>query len=166
MRAIHENVLDERGGLRADGARPLEVALTGLRHVGGVGGVAATDDTARMRTDALAAMEDLDGGRGQAGVDVFVEERVGDGVVMAVELDVVVDADAGADPPVAVDEDLRREGRAERGPIQLLEELTPAGAVEAHRPGVEIREELGDAGVEGILESCRIQPVPLIHRRF
>src|SRR5713226_6042163 len=104
--------------------------------------------TLRMRGDALAAMEDLDGRRGQAGVDVCVDQRVGDGVVMAVELDVIVDADAGADPPVAVDEGLRRK-RAERGPIQLLEELAPAGAVEAHRPGIEIREELGDAGVEG-----------------
>src|SRR5206468_8047459 len=51
--------------------------------------------------------KNLDGGRGQACVDVFVDERVGDRVVVAVELDVIVDADAGADLPVAVDEGLR-----------------------------------------------------------
>ena len=38
---------------------------------------------------------------------------------------------------------------AERGPIQVLEELPAAGAVEGHRPDVEIREQLSDAGVEG-----------------
>jgi outer membrane protein assembly factor BamB len=42
-----------------------------------------------MSGDALAAVKDLDGGRGQAGVDVLVQEGVGDRVVMAVELDVV-----------------------------------------------------------------------------
>jgi len=44
---------------------------------------------------------------GRACVDVFVDERVGDRVVVAVELDVIVDADADADLPVAVDEGLR-----------------------------------------------------------
>jgi hypothetical protein len=100
-----------------------------------------------MRGDALAAVEDLDGGRGQACVDVVVDERVGDRVVVAVELDVIVDADAGADLPVAVDEGLRGE-RAQRGVIQPLEELAAAGAVEPHRPRVEIREEFGDPGIE------------------
>src|SRR5712692_5335303 len=88
-------------------------------------GVLAADGTPPMRGDALAAVEDLDGGRGQAGVDVFVDERVGDRVVVAVELDVIVDADAGADLPVAVDEGLRGE-RAQRGVIQPLEELAAA----------------------------------------
>src|SRR5206468_2348169 len=101
-----------------------------------------------MRGDALAAVEDLDGGRGQARVDVFVDERVGDGVVMAVALDVIVDVDAGTDFPLAVDERLRRQ-RAERGLIQPFEKVAAAGAVEPHRPRVEIREELGDPGVEG-----------------
>jgi hypothetical protein len=114
----------------------------------GVGGVLAADDTPPMRGDALAAVEDLDGGGGQPRVDVFVDKRVGDGVVMAVEFDMVVDADPRADLPVAVDEGLGGEW-AERRPVQPLKELAPAGAVEPHRPGVEIRQQLGDAGVEG-----------------
>jgi len=77
--------------------------------------------------------------------------------------------------------------------IQSLEELAAAGAVEPHRPRVEIREEFGDPGIERrereeglvaeagqdpplrdldgdfdlrLLESCRLQPAPLIRRRF
>jgi hypothetical protein len=156
MRPVGEDRLDERGRLGTDGARPvdearrrpLEVALVGLGHVGGIGGVVPADKTPPMRGDTLAAVEDLDGGGGQTRDDVFVDERVGDGVVMAVEFDVVVDADARADPPVAVDEGLGGE-RAERGQVQPLEELAPAGAVETHRSRVEIRQQLRDAGVEG-----------------
>jgi hypothetical protein len=124
------------------------VVLVRLRHVGGGGGVLAPDEAPGMGGDALAAMKDFDGRRGQAGVDMLVHERVGGGVVMAVELDVIVDVDAGADLPVAVDEGVRGE-RAERWLIQALEELAAAGPVEPHRPRVEIREQLGDAGVEG-----------------
>jgi hypothetical protein len=62
-----------------------------------------------MRRAAPAAVEDLDGGRGRARVDVFVDERVGDGVVTAMELDVIVDVGAGADLPVSVDEGLGRQ---------------------------------------------------------
>src|SRR2546426_10128474 len=98
-----------------------------------------------MRGDTLAAMEELDSGRRQARVDMFVNERVGDGVVMAVELDVVVDADARADLPVAVDEGLGGE-RAEGGLVEPLEERAAAGAVEPHPPGAESREAVGDAG--------------------
>src|SRR5207245_3054349 len=124
-----------------------EVALVGLRHVGGIGGVLAADETPPMRGDALAAVEELDGGRGQARVDLFVNECVGDGVVMAVELDVVVDADASADLPVAVDEGLGGEW-PKRGLVQPLEEVAAAGAVEPHRSRVEIRKQLGDPSVE------------------
>jgi len=83
-------------------------------------------------------VEELDGGGGQAGVDVLVQEGVGDGVVMAVDLDVVVDVDAGVDRPLAVDEGLGGE-RAQRRLVDALEELAAAGAVQAHGAGVEIR---------------------------
>ena len=51
MRAVGEDRLDEGRGLRADRlgpaddarGRPLQMALMGLGHVGGVGGVAAAD---------------------------------------------------------------------------------------------------------------------------
>ena len=92
-----------------------------------------------MSGHALAAMEELDRRRGQAGVDELVDEGVGDRVVVPVQLDVIVDADAGVDFPFAVDEGLGRQ-RAERGVIEPLEEVAAAGAVESHQARVEIRE--------------------------
>ena len=65
---------------------------------------------------------------------------------MAVELDVVVDVDARG-LPLAVDEGLGGQ-RPEGGLVEALEELAAAGAVEAHGPGVEVGEQLGDARVE------------------
>ena len=67
---------------------------------------------------------------------------------MAVELDVVINVDARADLPVAVDEGLGGQ-RAERGLIQSREELAATGAIEPHGPRVQVGEQLGDARVEG-----------------
>ena len=120
----------------------------GLGHVGGVGGVAAADVAADVGGDALAAVEDLDGRRGQPRIDVLVDERVGDGVVVPVQLDVIVDVDARVDLPLAVDERLGGQ-RPEGGLVEPREELAPAGAVQAHGAGVQVGEQLGDARVEG-----------------
>jgi hypothetical protein len=87
------------------------MALVGLGHVGGIGGVAAAAVGAAMGADALAAMEDLDRAHAGAHVDGLVHEGVGDGVVVAVELDVVIDVDPGR-LPLAVDEGLRRLSRS------------------------------------------------------
>src|SRR5437879_13526239 len=67
---------------------------------------------------------------------------------MAVELEVVVEAAASADLPVAVDEGLGGEW-PKGGLVQSLEELAATGPVEPHQPGIEFREELGDPRVEG-----------------
>jgi len=89
VRPVGEDGFDERGGVRADGAAPgdeargapLQVLLMGLGHVGGIGGVAAAEGTAWMGGHALAAVEDFDGGGGQARVDPLMQEAIGDGVV-------------------------------------------------------------------------------------
>ena len=156
VRPVGEDGLDEGRGLGADGARPgrepgrrpLQVALMSFRHVGGVGGVATPAVTAHMGGAALAVMEDLDGARGEASVDMLVDERIRDGVVVPVQLDVVVDVDPRVDLPLAVDERLGRP-RPERGLVEAREELPAAGAVQAHGAGVHVGEQLGDAGVEG-----------------
>lgn len=156
MRAVGENRLDKGRRRRADRAGPgdearggpLQVALMGLGHVGRVGGVAAAAMAADVGGDPLAAMEDLDGRGREARIDVLVDEGVGDGVVMPVQLDVIVDVDASVHLPLAVDEGLGRQG-AERGPVQTGEQLVPARAVQAHGAGIQVGQQLGDARVEG-----------------
>ena len=54
-----------------------------------------------MDGDALALVEDLDAAGGQARVDLGAGEPVGDGVVVPVDVDVIVDADP-ATAPLAV----------------------------------------------------------------
>jgi len=155
VRPVREDGLDEGRGLRADGAgpgdeargRPLEVALMRFGHVGGVGGVPAAEMAAGMGGHPLPAMEELDRRHGQAGIDEFVAEGVGDGVVVPVELDMVVDIHASVVLPFADDERLGRQG-PKGGAIQALEELPAAGAVQAHRARVQGLQQLGDARVE------------------
>ncbi len=81
------------------------MVLVGLGHVDGIGGVAARRVVPQMGRDALATMEQLDGRGADPRVNDLKDEGVGDGVVVTVDLDVVVDVDAG-DLPVAVDERL------------------------------------------------------------
>jgi hypothetical protein len=100
-----------------------------------------------MHGDPLPLVEALDRRGGDPGLDDLVHEGKRHGVVVAVELDVVVDVDAGG-CPLAVDEGLgwqRPQGR----PVQPLEELATAGPVQTHGPGVQVGEQLRDAGVEG-----------------
>jgi hypothetical protein len=51
-----------------------------------------------MDGDALAFMEDLDAAGGQARLDLSAGEAVGDGIIVGVDVDVIVDADP-ADAP-------------------------------------------------------------------
>ena len=62
-----------------------------LGHVLGDGGMACGVAGAPVGGDALAAVEELDGVSGVSGEELAPDQRVGDGVVVAVELDVVVD---------------------------------------------------------------------------
>ena len=156
VRAIGEDRLHQGGGLGADRAgpvdqargRPLEMFTMRLRHVCGIGRMPPAAIVADVGGHALAAMEDLDGGRGAARVDEFVQERMRDGVVVPVDVDVVVDVDPRLDRPVADDEGLGREGM-ERGLIKLGEELASTGSIDAHDLRVERLQELADPSVEG-----------------
>lgn len=121
--------------------------LVGLGHVGRQGRVAAPGGAARVGGHTLAAMERFDGGGADADLDDLVGQRVRDGVIVVLDLDVVVDVHPRLRPR-PVDERLGRQ-RAERRLLEAREELLAAGAVEAHAPGIEIDEQLGDAGVEG-----------------
>ena len=154
MRTIGEDRGHEGRGLRADGRRPLdearrgplEMVLMGLGHVGGIGGVAAPRVITRVGRDALAAMQGFDRRGADADLDDLVDQLVRDRVVVVVHLDVVIDVHAGP-APLAVDEGLGGQ-RPEDGLVQALEQLLAASPVAAHAPGIELREQLGDAGVE------------------
>jgi hypothetical protein len=65
---------------------------------------------------------------------------------MAVDVDVIIEADA-AQAPFGVDVGLARQ-RGERRAIELLEELAAADAKAPHRPIIEIGEQRDDGGVE------------------
>ena len=99
VRAVGEDRLHQLGGVGPDALGPvdeprrcpLEVLLMRLRHVRRERRVAAALAAARMRSHALAAQEDLDGRCREAQLHALVDEGVGHGVEVAVELDVVVD---------------------------------------------------------------------------
>ena len=79
-----------------------------------------------MDGDALAFVEDLDAAGGQARLDVGAGEAVGDGIIVGVDVDVIVDADP-AHAPLAIFVRLSRQ-ILERRAIDLLEQLAAGDA--------------------------------------
>src|SRR5215813_14265387 len=102
-----EQAADEVARVRADLDRPIEkasgapfaVGAMMRGHVIGQGGMAATAvGGAGVRGDAPVLVEDLDGRGGETGLHLARDERVRDAVVMAIDLDVIIDVDAGLLP--------------------------------------------------------------------
>ena len=88
--------------------------LVGLRHVRGDRWCGRPARTAPMGGDARPAVEDLDGGGGEADIDDLMDERERRGIVMTVQLVKMV-IDIGArDLPFPVDK-RRRGQRASTG---------------------------------------------------
>src|SRR5258708_26976360 len=128
MRPRFQDALGQLGGRGSrllgpadDPARgPLLVPAVGVGHVGGVGGMASALVAANVAGDPAAAAEDLDRGRAEADLANLADELVGDRVVVAVDLQVVVNVDLGLLPDrelVAV-----RGERSQRRPLQFFEE--------------------------------------------
>jgi hypothetical protein len=118
----------------------------GVGHVGRVGGVLAAAPEAAMRGHPPAFEEEFDGGGAQPDLDALVHQLMGEGVVVVVDDDVVIDVDGGVAP--FGDFIAARGQRAQRGTIELLEERPPGDAERPQRPAVEGDEELADRGVE------------------
>ena len=78
--------------------RPLTHPAVLLGHVLRHGGVTPPARGPDVTGDALAAVEALDGAGRQSDVELSSDQRVGDGVVVPVDLDVVVDVHAGGLP--------------------------------------------------------------------
>src|SRR5438270_7318446 len=98
------------------------------RHVLGYRGVPMLAARTQMSSDPLALQKDLNSARRQPHLDLAAGKAVGDAVEMAVELDMVIDADP-ANAPLGKAIGLSRQ-RVEIGPIELLEQR-PAGDTEA-----------------------------------
>lgn len=135
--------------------RPFEVLLVCLGPVAGLGRVATLLVPERVGGDASAAVQDLDRGGRDAGVDLLTREGVGHAVVVSVDVDVVVDVDAGF-PPAPKLVALRRQ-RQESGPLQRLEQRAPVAlellegaVVERVQQPADLPVQLGQAE-EGVL---------------
>ena len=101
---------------------------------------------AHVRGDALTASIDLDGCWREPRLHLLVDQRVRDRVVMTIDLDVIVDVDASL-LPFAVDKRHKRQ-RPKSWTVDALEKIGAARLVHAHDPGVQFREQLGDALIE------------------
>jgi hypothetical protein len=92
-------------------------------------------------------VEDLDAAGGQARLDLGAGEAVGDGVIVGVDIDVIVDADP-AHAPLAMFVRLSRQ-RLERRAIDLLEQLAAGDAEPPQALSfVELGHELAKRGVD------------------
>ena len=106
MTAGGQERLHHLSGRTSDPAGPLQEAfrtpaahgLMGVGHVRGQRGVTAGCGILSMAGHAGAVLEDLHDGVGDADPDLLVDQGVGDGVKMAVHLDVIVDMDFGLLP--------------------------------------------------------------------
>ena len=68
------------------------------RHVIGQRGVLAVAASSHVHGNAFAPGEDLHGAAGEAHLDLGAREAVGNAVEMALDVDVVIDADAAHAP--------------------------------------------------------------------
>jgi hypothetical protein len=123
------------------------MAPVARRHVVGHRGVLVGGAHALMGGDALAPGEELDGAGGEPRLDFDAGEAMGDAVVVALDLDMVVDADA-AHAPLGEHVGLGRQ-RLERRPVDLFEQLAAGHAQPPDRPRlVEVCQELAKRGVD------------------
>jgi hypothetical protein len=138
MRPARQYRQDQRLGVRTDVTRmasetlrrPLGIASVRTGHVVGQRAVTQTAVASRMARDSLAAVEYLDGARRDAGVDLLADQRVRHRIEKTLDLDMVVDADAG-EAPFGILVILlwqRLHGR----PLDRLEQLASADAQTTH----------------------------------
>ena len=97
--------------------------LVRLGHVLVFGRVSSAGVAAGVRGQAPSVVEDLHRGGGKADLDLLVDQRVRNRVVVLVDFHVVVDVDFGV-LPVSMAEALLRQG-LEKRLIELLEQLAP-----------------------------------------
>ena len=110
MRPAAQDHFDQGGGVGPDSGGlaqdafvgPAGLAAMDRGHVLGYGGVAAAHAAQQMASDPLTSVEQLDRALGDARFDLLAQQAVQHRVVVAVNVDVVVEPDAALAPP-AVD---------------------------------------------------------------
>lgn len=123
----------DRGGIAPDAVdRPVGVTAMAGGHVLEHGSVLAVAAGAQMRGDPLAPGEHLDGSPGHPRLDGLAGKAIRHAVVMPVDIDVIIDADA-ADTPLGEHVGLDRQGLEPRA-IEFFEKLAPCHAEPPDRP--------------------------------
>ena len=137
----------ERGGpVEHSAGRPFGMRPVRSRHVFRHRAVRAAMRTAAVRGHPLALEEAFDAARGKTNLDLLPDERVRHAVVMAIDLDVVIDVGAGL-LPVRVLEGRRRQG-SERRTVQGLVGVPAAAGELSEGPAIEVVDETGDSLVQ------------------
>src|SRR5260370_32198849 len=140
MRSALQDQVAQGGGGRTDRSwlaanvfdGPVGIAPVARRHVLGYGGVPMVAAGAQMSGDPLALQKDLDGTRRQPHLDLAAGKAIGDAIEMALELDMVVDADPAHAP---FGEGVGLAGQwLEMGPIELLQQGAAGYTHRAERP--------------------------------
>ena len=154
VRPALQDQLGKLGGARTDRCRlaadpldrPLGVAPVGTRHMFGERRMPAAPGAAQMHRDALALAEQLDGVGGDARVELLADQPMRHRVVMAVDVDVIIEPDP-PQPPLGIFVGLGRQ-RLQRRAVELEEQIAAADAQAAHRAGIEIGDQLADRLVQ------------------
>src|ERR1700747_1552772 len=99
-----------------------------------------------MRSDAVAAMKDLHGARRGAHPHALTQQRMWHRIVMALDFDVIIEADFAL-LPFGVDVRIDRQ-RLERGLFNVVEQRASAPAEMPRHAIVELCDEIADGGVD------------------
>jgi len=110
--------------------------------MGRIGGEAAWAPTTKMAGYPPATTEDLHRVRAQSDLAVLTGELIGNAVVMAVDLEVVIDADLRHLPGGELVESIRK--RLQRRPVQALEQAATASRQLLEGAVIEPGESFGD----------------------
>ena len=107
--------------------RPFGILLVGLGHMGGHRAVAALEERTLVAGHPCALVEDFDDLRTQTYFELLLDQAIGHGIIVAVDVDMVIDVHADQFP-LGIFIGLRRQG-AQGGTLQRLEDAL-AGAGE------------------------------------
>lgn len=153
MRPIGQDGEDEPLGVGPDRPPPAPesigspLGVTPMRagHVIGIRAVPAAAVTALVSSNTQTPMEQLDGPGGGANIDLLPDQAVWNGVEEAVDLEVIIERDAGQEPFRKLIVGIRQ--RRQNGPLDGLEQLSAADADPAHDVDVDALQRGGDRRV-------------------